>query len=474
MKHKQKALLLFVSLLAFAAPRGAISQNIWTPTNGIYGGLIRQVTPDTGGNVYIGTYDAGIFRSTNNGDSWTEINEGLPDFLNSDGSIFQIISLSTDLRGYVFAIIGEFYFGVSYGNTLFRSSDGGYTWARIPDVDSTITQLVINRENNIFAIVNNGILRSNDQGNTWSNPALSGSLVTALVINNAGYLFALTDSGIFRSVNDGLSWSHVNDTLGSIHHNGIPKENNNGILAVSPKGHIFAVCRKRVDGFFNDLAILYRSVDSGLTWKQIAPDSVFNYFDTNSTFNYDDLVGLSIVSNGDILASIYGGLLRSTDDGVNWSRISDPSDHTWYNAIAPNSKGIIFAGTDRGVLKSSNKGQVWTQSNQGITDARVYSLSIDSSGNMFAATYYGGGVFVSKDAGSNWRLASTGITENHLYSTMATNKYIYAGSDTGKIFRCEIDGEWKLVNTEISAVTTNNSVNCFASNKMNHLFSGAY
>ena len=48
----------------------------WVQTNGPYGGVISCLIVN-GTNLFAGTYDAGVFLSTNNGTSWTEVNSGL-------------------------------------------------------------------------------------------------------------------------------------------------------------------------------------------------------------------------------------------------------------------------------------------------------------------------------------------------------------------------------------------------------------
>ncbi|MCS6804548.1 MAG: hypothetical protein RMM98_13850 [Acidobacteriota bacterium] len=44
----------------------------WEPTNGPWGGHVRALTVNAGGDIFAGT-NGGVFRSTDDGDSWTAI-----------------------------------------------------------------------------------------------------------------------------------------------------------------------------------------------------------------------------------------------------------------------------------------------------------------------------------------------------------------------------------------------------------------
>ncbi len=52
----------------------------------------------------------------------------------------------------------------------------------------------------------------------------------------------------------------------------------------------------------------------------------------------------------------------------------------------------FFAGTDGGVFRSSDNGDNWSPINTGLTDTDVLALAFNSNGDIFAGTN-GGGVF---------------------------------------------------------------------------------
>src|SRR5215510_13117564 len=62
---------------AFAAEEPAPGALAWRQTSGPDGAVINCLLSD-GPNLFAGTSVSGVFRSTNQGESWTPINAGLP------------------------------------------------------------------------------------------------------------------------------------------------------------------------------------------------------------------------------------------------------------------------------------------------------------------------------------------------------------------------------------------------------------
>src|ERR671935_229329 len=104
------ALALLVLVLP-AAARG--DGNFWAQTNGPQGGDAMALATNSNGDVFVGTQGGGVFRSTDNGDSWTLVDTGLT---------------NTYVAALTVSPSGDVYAG-TWGGGVFRSTDDGDHWA---------------------------------------------------------------------------------------------------------------------------------------------------------------------------------------------------------------------------------------------------------------------------------------------------------------------------------------------------------
>jgi ligand-binding sensor domain-containing protein len=75
-----------------AAPNA--NGKFWLKTNGPTGGSVSSLAINSSGHIFAGTV-GGVFRSVNNGDSWTQVNTGLISTI--------VLTLAINSNGYIFA-----------------------------------------------------------------------------------------------------------------------------------------------------------------------------------------------------------------------------------------------------------------------------------------------------------------------------------------------------------------------------------
>ena len=166
------------------------------------------------------------------------------------------------------------YAAVKSGQGLFRSTDGGQTWSRVPqgipddhDIVSLAFSPAFGQDRTAFAGTWRGLFRSRDGGASWQK--LAGGLpthgfgeITALALSPAfaddGVILAGSWSypKMWRSTDGGDTWAGVLST---------------GIAAIALSPNF------PTDGLaFAGGGDLYRSTDGGLTWTQVPyPTKIF-------------------------------------------------------------------------------------------------------------------------------------------------------------------------------------------------------
>ena len=95
-----------------------------------------------------------------------------------------------------------------------------------------------------------------------------------------------------------------------------------------------------------------------------------------------------------------GGIFRSRDNGEHWDETNNGILNGFIYSMTVANNGIVFAGNTTGILKSTDFGNNW----QYCFDTPIgwiISFAINSIGNIYAGTNYGN-VYRSTDNGINW------------------------------------------------------------------------
>jgi photosystem II stability/assembly factor-like uncharacterized protein len=454
---------LALALIWLSANAASWAQNFWQQTGGPVGGEIKAFAVKSTGEIFAATRSGGVFRSTDNGENWMTVNNGLTNTdlnalaVNSSGHIFAgtpsgvfrsmdngsnwALGLTTGVSSFAINNSNSNIFGGSNGGGVFRSTNNGNSWMAVNTglSNKNVQSLAINSSGHIFAGTVDGIFRSLDNGNNWmpANAGLSNTNVQSLAINSNGHIFAGTAGGIFRSLDNGNNWAAINTGL-----------TNTDVrsLAINSSGHIFAGTGGGV----------FYSRDNGSSW-------------TLSVIG--DVKALAVSnSNGDIFAgTIGGGAFRSKNNGDSWAQINSGLANTFSQSLAVNPvTQDIFAGTPRGVFRSMNNGDSWNNVSSVSMNMDIIALAINPSGHIFAGT--GGGVFRSTDNGGSWS-AGAGLPNTRIWSLAINNSTgdILAGTGGGGVFRSTDNGSnW----VQINAGLTTSIVFALAINSSGHIFIG--
>jgi PKD repeat protein len=441
-KNMKKYSFIFLVALNFVfVTYVAEAQDIWK-SNGPYGGKVYSLAINQNGYIFAGTSARRIFRSTDNGSSWTQVASLPTGFFSGD-----VRSIAINNDGHIFACFYGFL--LDYGS-IFRSTDNGESWEKVStdSVDAhSVQSIAISFSGYIFAGTNGGgVFRSIDNGDSWIkvNVGMTDLDVEALAISSNGYIFAGTyGGGVFRSTDNGDSWTSVNSGLTSSFI---------ATITIKSNGHVFVG---------TNWSGIFRSTDNGDNWTRI----IGGLTDLN-------VRSFAINTEGQLFAGTFGGVFQSTDNGENWTEINTGLTNLNILSLAINSNGHIFASTyGSGVFRSIDSGDSWTAANAGLARVYILSLAFNSSGHIFAGTS-GSGVFRSTDNGDSWTEVNAGIGNNNLWAlTINTAGYMFAGisyfGGSGAIFRSNDNGDsW------IQIYSIARYVRSFVANANGHIFAG--
>jgi photosystem II stability/assembly factor-like uncharacterized protein len=143
----------------------------------------------------------GFARSSDEGATWTVSNSGLSTCDNG-------IAVNPN-SGFIFIASGT--------SGIFRSTDNGNSWQNKLSNPSNFVPIIVTSNGAIFAgTVSNGCYRSTNNGDNWTQcPGLPITNVHALTSSSTGVIFAGsgTNGDVYQSTDNGNSWTQTNTSF---------------------------------------------------------------------------------------------------------------------------------------------------------------------------------------------------------------------------------------------------------------------
>ncbi|MEM9077747.1 MAG: hypothetical protein AAGC43_11935 [Bacteroidota bacterium] len=389
--HLKLLFLLFLALgtSAYSQSFDALQYRTVGPARG------GRVTTVTGvatepGTFYLGASGGGVWKSLDYGTTWNNVSDGFFDtpsigaiqVAENDPNIVYVGTGSDGLRSNVIS-----------GKGMYKSIDGGKTWEHIGlrnvgqigavEIDPNNSNVVwVAAIGNAFK--NNserGIYKTTDGGKNWEKMLFISDKVgfadIELLPGNPNVVYAAAwkaerkpwtiisggntdEGGIYKSVNGGKDWTKLKE--------GLPKGTIGKIdLAVTAVNSsiIYAVI-EAPEGEQG----LYKSVNQGKSFEHVSDDIRL----VNRPFYYTN-VELD-PTNPDIVYSNANPLIKSTDGGKTWKRMTVPHGDNHDIWLNPNNPQLLIQANDGGANVSFNGGETWsTQFNQ--PTAELYQVEVD-------------------------------------------------------------------------------------------------
>ncbi|MFI5201505.1 MAG: WD40/YVTN/BNR-like repeat-containing protein, partial [Candidatus Kapaibacterium sp.] len=362
--------------------------------------------------------EEGIYRSSNNGDAWVEVDSGLK-------SNPRISALAITHKSVLFA---------GSNTNLYNSTDNGFSW------EEADTGMMGTWVSSVYGLPNGVVIASlyqcyltDDNGLSWN---LTSDAEGYFAVDSLGRLYTIGSySTIMRSTDTGRSWTSLSSSSGK-----------GGILAFDNKNDVFSAV---------PFGGLFRSTDDGRDWDEI-----------DSSLQHESIQDVSLAPNGHVFVGTYGdGIFRSTNYGNSWSRLTNsPLD----NSVLISPSGKIFAWGTQGlglsrVSSSSNDGDDWNFADNGLPESDFPSLAFDKEGLLFASEGYQG-VYSSSNDGETWSNAGNGLPNFEVNSIAVTPEGIlFAGLEGAGVYRSirSVSGIREIKEDGYSFVLTQNSPNPF-------------
>jgi photosystem II stability/assembly factor-like uncharacterized protein len=348
---------------------------------------------------YFGACAGGIWKTIDAGIYWRCVSDG---FLGS--AAIGAIALARSDRNVIYAGTGEteIRLDVSYGDGIYKTTDAGRTWSHVGlRATKHIGRICIHPSNPDIVYVaalgdafganeERGVFRSCDGGKTWAKilhrGADSGAVDLSMDPNNPRMLFAAfwearrsfwnlssggPGSGLFRSTDGGDTWEDISRAPG------LP----DGLLgklgvSVSPAraGRVWALIEA-----VGDKTGLYRTDDYGARWIKVSSNRDLMHRPWYYTHVFADTHDADTV----YVANLQ--LWKSTDGGSGFTEIMTPHGDNHDLWIDPVNPTRMIEGNDGGACVSFNGGMTWSSIYNQPT-AQIYRIDID---NRYPYRVYG-------------------------------------------------------------------------------------
>jgi photosystem II stability/assembly factor-like uncharacterized protein len=386
--------------------------------------------------------DGGIIRTTNAGVKWERA---------KSPTTLQLKGVHA-LAPHIIVAVGRRYKEGVAGGVIFRSTDDGEHWTEVfEDLMVTFSGVSFSGPMDGMAFGNDNstrpgsIYRTTDGGATWERRARGiNAYLEALSVLDPGTAVAegsmSTGRALFRSTDGGLTWS-AQALIGSLMVTSICFTNSQNGIAVG------------TNTASSNSAMIVKSNDGGITWSN--PNAV-DAFALASAAHYGDSSFIVVGSRLEGSGTFMGYILRSTDLGGHWT-FDKRSDASRLLAVSANRGGnMVTTGGDGVILTSSDAGATW--SNSGGTCGWLEGIAYGDRNTGAAVGFvytplgeYKTQIKYTSDAGKNWltprsnlstyRLTGVSFADARIGIAVGDGYFSSAGSNYGVVFRTTDGGE---------------------------------
>lgn len=307
---------------------------------------------------------------------------------------------------------------------VYESTDGGANWQRLARIDGSdaliLDNIVVDSANPSTVYVaayradrpDGGLWVSRDAGKTWTEPAgLHGQAIYAFIQapSDAKTLFAGTLQGVFRSSDSGATWKPISPA-------GSREIHEVESLAVDPTNPEIV--------YVGTWHLPWKTSDGGKSWHNIKKGLI------------DDSDVFSIVVDPKHPRTVYlsacSGIYKSESGGELFRKIQGiPSEARRTRVLMqdPNDLKAVYAGTTEGLYKTLDGGHTFRRMTGPEVIVNDVYVDPDNTQHVLLATDRGG-VLTSSDAGANFEPSNAGFSGRKVEALLVdrgNRSRVYAG-----------------------------------------------
>lgn len=416
----------------------------------------------------------GVYRTTNGGDSWTQMNSSQltnvgfhwwfrgiyvdPTDENTIYNVDFVVQKSTDGGANWSSAFPNVHvdqhamaFNASVGGEVLLGNDGGFYKSTndgassVKDNTLPITQFYRfyvdpQNINKIYGgTQDNNTIRTTTGGTDDWDPIYGGDGFQPIVDHdNTNVIYALSQNGnLGKSTNDGASFSSALNGI-----QGGDRNNWDTPIAMDPQNsQVLYYGTQRV----------YKTTNAAGNWTAISPDLTNGPGGGNLSFGTIISIEVSPFDSDLIYVGTDDGNVWRTDDGgINWNNLSATLPDRWVTKVKVNPfetdkvyitlSGYRYGEDDGHVYYSEDRGENWIDITTNLPDIPVNDIEIALFQGILVATDIG--VLVTDTAGGNWQpfgknMPSVVVTDLFFAPSDIDTKILYAatyGRSAYKIF----------------------------------------